>query len=143
MNSLLITILAAAIAYGYYWFLIKKHQPAFATPKQVLFEGLVPTAATTEEMELSFEDQWEETKPELIEDDETVLLFEAEKLINDIESVVRTNHDVYVKLKQLLSGFDLFYNTEYHDAINRFITVTLKRDCNIELSETELAALWQ
>ncbi|MDP1763943.1 MAG: hypothetical protein Q8L07_08665 [Sediminibacterium sp.] len=142
MNLLLIAILAATIAYGYYWFFTKKPQPAFATPKQVSFEGLVP-AATTEEMELSFEDQWEETNPELIEDDETVLLVEAEKLINDIESVVRTNQDVYLRLTQLLSGYNLFYNTEYHDAINRFIAVVLKRDCNLELSETELAALWQ
>lgn len=142
MNLLLIAILAVTIAYGYYWFFTKKPQPAFATPRQVSFEGLVP-AATTEEMELSFEDQWEETNPELIEDNETVLLVEAEKLINDIESVVRTNQDVYLRLTQLLSGYNLFYNTEYHDAINRFIAVTLKRDCNLELSETELAALWQ
>ena len=141
MYLLLITILAATVAYGYL-FLTTKTQPALAIPKQVSFAGLVP-AATTEEMKLLFEDQWEEIKPELIEDDETVLLFEAEKLINDIESVVHTNHDVYVRLKQLLSGYHLFYNTEYHEAINRFITIKLKRDCNIELSETELAALWQ
>jgi hypothetical protein len=140
MYFLLTVILTSTAAYAY-WLLSKKTLATLVVPTRSHFESVVPTA-TADEMEMSFEEQWEETNPGLVEDDETVLLMEAEKLISEIESIVATNHDVYAKLNRLLSGFNLFYNTDYHEAINRFIAVTVKRECNMSLSAEELASLW-
>ena len=142
MNLLLIAILIGAALYGYYWFLGKKTQPAIVTHNPVHFEAIVPTAEA-EEMELSFEEEWELNKPVLIEEADTVLLLEAEKLVTDVDAIVKTNHDVYLKLKQAIPGYALLHHTEYYEPVNRFIEQTVKRECQIELTDVELAALWQ
>ena len=119
MYLLLTVILASTAAYAY-WFLSKKTLAPLAVPTRKHFESVVPTA-TADEMEISFEEHWEETNPGLVEDDETVLLMEAEKLISEIESVVATNHVVYVQLNRLLAASNLFFKTDSHEAINQFI----------------------
>lgn len=161
-----IFILIGALIIGYAWVFIgsklKKQALAAAggistasMPGRVLTATptLIETAGARQEetLELSFEQLWEETQLELVEDEESLLLKTAEKLVDEVQEIV-TFHiasfppnpdEVYTKIKAHLSGYSILCNTEYEDAINRFIAVTVKRDCELELTEKELSLLWQ
>ena len=106
------------------------------------FESVVPIIEE-HEIELLYESSPEMEQPVLLENDETVLLMEAERIITEIETIATSKLDVLNKLKTLLSGFNLFYNTDYEGAINRFMAATLKRECELDLPEAEIAALWK
>lgn len=113
----------------------------------VQFDSVVPTygnEADLLELELapSFEDEWENHKPVLIEEADTVLLLEAEKLIALTEKITASKVDVYGKLQAVVPGFMLLHKTKYYEPVNQFIALTVKSECGIELSEKELAALW-
>ncbi len=142
MNLLLAGFLLTAAIYGYINFFHKKPQPAIAGPSTVLFDSLIPGVGDDEELEMSFEQQKDNFTPELVEDAETALLFEAQKLLSEIDTIVKTNHDVYAKLHLLLPNYGLFLHTEYYEMLNKCIATILKEDCNLDLTETELSALW-
>lgn len=142
MTVLIMTLVAASGIYGYLFLFKRRLQPTNLNNGSVLFENLVPTAGTDDGIDLYLEENEEQHNPQLIEDAETALLFESEKLLGEIDAVVHTNHDVYAKLGQVLPNYQLFKTTEYYELINKYITLTLKEDCGIELNEAEIEALW-
>ena len=86
---------------------------------------------------------------ELAEDEDSLLLKEAEILVSKIQAIVAhiasnppNPTEVFTKIKAVVSQYKLFENTEYYDAINNFITITVDRDCGIEFSREELVQLW-
>jgi len=92
----------------------------------------------------------EEPSYELLEDNGyTTLLKEAEKVVEKIQHVVdniasrpANPDEVFSKVKEIVSQYGIFQETEYFDAINNFISITVKRDCDLELSQEDLHALW-
>lgn len=114
-------------------------------PRIVTGSGFNTASAT----ELDVEYEEEEFPLEFVEDEASTLLKEAEKVVENVQEVV--NHiasspankdEVTSKIKNILSNYSIFHNTEYFDAINSFIQVTVERDCSIQLSREELIALW-
>lgn len=117
---------------------------------RVAFDSIVPTYGSTDEedsdtfeMSLTFDQEWERTKPVLVEEADTVLLLEAEKLIADVELIASSQHEVLDRLHAVIPGYMLLYKTKYYEAINEFISLTLKRECDMAVDEKQLAALWQ
>ena len=146
MNFVLISLLAVAAAFTYLKYFSVKPEPALAKSHTVQFESVVPIAMGEEELVMeydpTFDEDWENNKPVLIEEADTVLLLEAEKLITDVEEIVKSNQDVYTKLKQVIPGYMLLHRTEYYEPVNRYIQQAVQHSCGIELSEKELVALW-
>lgn len=77
------------------------------------------------------------------------LLLEAEKvveriqtMITNIESSPANPEEVKSKLKAIVSQYRIFVNTEYYEAINSFIAISVQRDCDLRLEESELHYLW-
>jgi hypothetical protein len=142
MQLFLFLLIPAGIFYGY-WYFIRKAQPIFARAQTTQnFDSVVPIMEE-QQIELLYENESSEMEqPVLLENDESVLLMEAERIITEIENIIAAKENVVEKIKMLLSGFNLFYNTDYQEAINRFIAATLKRECMIELPDAEIAALW-
>jgi hypothetical protein len=162
MNLVLILLLTAVAGVTFLKFMYKAQsqaqaQNAVVGAQNVSFESVVPTftnAKATEETDAweleytpSFEEEWEKNKPVLIEEADTVLLLEAEKLITEVQQVVENKQlkkeDVFDKLKAIVPGYLLLHRTDYYDPINLFIFRTLQTECSIELSETQLASLWK
>ena len=142
MNVLIIVIIIAVALYGYLFFYSRRVQPANLNSGSVLFDNLVPTAGIDDGLQMFIEENEEKHNPELVEDAETALLFESEKLLGEIDAIVRSNHDVYAKLGLLLPNYAMFKSTEYYELINKYITLSLQEDCGIQLNETEIEALW-
>jgi hypothetical protein len=91
-----------------------------------------------------------EIKAEIVEDEETVLLKAAEIVvekvqdtINNIASNPPNPEEVYSKIKAIVGQYRLFDNTEYFDAINIFIAISVERDCSIQLTKEQLLDLWK
>jgi hypothetical protein len=83
------------------------------------------------------------------EDGRTTLLREAEKVVEQIQETVdkiasypANPEEVFTKIRAIVSEYRLFIDTEYFDAINSFIAGTVKRDCDLSLTEEDLNALW-
>jgi hypothetical protein len=91
----------------------------------------------------------EDPKIEIIEDEETALLKAAEIIVEKVQDTV-TNlastspnaNDVFTRIKSIVSQYRIFDGTEYFDAINSFISVTVERDCNIKFTKDQLLQLW-
>lgn len=142
MQLLLFLLIPAGVFYGY-WYFIRKAKPVVAGASNVAhFESVVPIVEE-HPIELLYEGCPEIEHPVLLEEDETLLLMEAERLISEIETIAQSKENVLEKLKTLLSGFNLFFNTDYEGTINRFIAATLKRECELDLPDHEIAALWR
>lgn len=87
---------------------------------------------------------------EIVEDEgATTLLKEAERVVEQIQDVV--NHiashpanpdEVFSKIRAIVSEYRIFIDTEYFDAINSFVAVTVQRDCDLSLTEEDLKTLW-
>ncbi len=130
------------------WLLTKQVVPVLAAQsfQQTNYEAIVPLAEVEEltiELETDFDKEWELYKPVLIEEADTILLLEAERLVSEVESIAASKVDVYGKLQQLIPGFLMLHKTEYYDPINKLIFLTVQSECDIELSEQQLAALWK
>ena len=90
-----------------------------------------------------------EPKLEIVEDEETALLKAAEIVVEKVQDVV--NHiassppnpeEVFTKIKAIVGRYRIFENTEYFEAINSFIAITVERDCGIQFTKDELMQLW-
>ena len=95
------------------------------------------------------DDPFENAELELVDDRGGILLKEAEKLVEQIQDTV--NHiasnppnaeEVYSKIRAIVSRYKLFENTEYYEAINSFVAITVERDCTITFTPEEIQALW-
>jgi hypothetical protein len=96
-----------------------------------------------------FETEEDESGWEMVDDDQNTLLKEAERVVEDIQEVV--NHiasypanpdEVCSKIHAIVSQYGFFMDTEYYDAINSFIAVTVQRDCELALTADDIQALW-
>ena len=109
-----------------------------------------PADHPQEQIVVTFEDDpFENPTVELVDDQGTIMLKEAEKLVEQIQETV--NHvasnppnpeEVHSKIRSIVSRYKLFENTEYYEAINSFVAITVERDCTIAFSQEELQALW-
>jgi hypothetical protein len=148
MLLVLAIMLLGGSVYLYHLFAVTRIVPVSGSegPGVVNFESVVPTAFDEEitlELDPDFEKEWEQYKPVLIEEADTVLLLEAEKLVAGVEAIVASKEDVYGKLCLLVPGFSLLYKTDYYEPVNKFIFLSVQSECGIELTESELAALWK
>ena len=91
----------------------------------------------------------EDPRLEMIEDEETALLKAAEVIVEKVQDIVNkiasnppNPEEVFTKIRSIVSQYRIFDNTEYFDAINSFIAVTVERDCNIKFTKDQLLALW-
>lgn len=87
---------------------------------------------------------------EIVEDEESVLLKAAEVVVEKVQDIVThiasnppNPEELFSKIRAVISPYAIFHNTEYFDAINSFIAVTVERDCGIKLSKEELLQLWE
>ena len=118
-----------------------------AFPSQLIDK---PIDLTQEHATVNLEDDpFEDPHLELVNDAGTLLLKEAEKIVEQIQETV--NHiasnppnpeEVFSKIRAIVSRFRIFEDTEYYDAINSFVAITVERDCSIQLSQDEIRALW-
>jgi hypothetical protein len=154
MNLLLIVLLTGLAAFISFRIFLRKPTIQLVTTgtgesTTVKYDSVVPTYGNTTveellEMELvSFEEEWEKAKPVLLEEADTVLLLEAEKLISEVEAIASSKVDVYGKLQIAIPGFMLLFKTKYYEPVNEFIALTVNRETGVELSEKELTALWK
>jgi hypothetical protein len=86
---------------------------------------------------------------ELIEDDNSILLKEAESVIEQIGSIIENiasdppnPSEVYTKIKSVVSQYKIFQDTDFYDAINRFIVISIDRDFKLSFTEAELQEMW-
>jgi hypothetical protein len=87
---------------------------------------------------------------EMIDDEGgSFLLKEAENVVEQIQAVVdhiatrpANPDEVFTKIRAIVSQYTIFENTEYYDAINNFVAVTVQRDCDLALTADDLKALW-
>ena len=98
---------------------------------------------------LEKENHTEQTQLEMVDDAESVLLKAAEIVVEKVQNVVNhiassppNREEVSSKIKSIVRQYRIFENTEYYDAINSFIAITVERDCSIKFSKEELLSLW-
>lgn len=166
VGAICVYLLIMAVVYGkkiFHFFGNPLSQPAIlnageatntsAWPSQELLPPLIdkPADHPTEQAgtyETTYE---EESNDDFFEDEGgTTLLKEAERLVGKIQDIV--NHvasspanpeEVYTKIHAIVSQYGLFLDTEYYEAINNFIAVTVQRDCGLDFTVDEIAMLWQ
>jgi len=89
----------------------------------------------------------------MADEDESFLLKSAENVVEQIQSVVdeiaagpspypANPEEVFTKIRAIVSQYRIFENTEYYDAINNFVAVTVQRDCDLALTPDDLKGLW-
>ncbi|WP_119079480.1 hypothetical protein [Chitinophaga alhagiae] len=152
--------LLAAITYGIVTLVLRlrtstKMQLANvpSSEKSLLFSAFDPASgmrlAPEPEMELEIEGIDDDTQLELVEDDTSILLKEAEalteevsRLLSSIASDPPNPTEVFTKFRALLSQYSIFQNTEFYDAINRFVAIAVERDLDIQFNHGQLTELW-
>jgi hypothetical protein len=147
MYFVLIAALLSIASHLYHSFVHVKTFPAGPSKisQNLNFEAIVPAISQEEitlELGSDFEKEWEQYKPVLIEEADTVLLLEAEKLVSEVETIAASKVDVHGTLQSLTPSFALLHKTKCYEPVNEFIFQTLLRECNLQLDERELAALW-
>ena len=89
----------------------------------------------------------------MADEDESFLLKSAENVVEQIQSVVdeiaagpspypANPEEVFTRIRAIVSQYRIFENTEYYDAINNFVAVTVQRDCDLALTPDDLKGLW-
>ena len=100
-----------------------------------------------------FEEDDDEARYELVDDEDLTLLKTAESIVADIQLQVdrivsrpaspdEVFSEVCSNIHGILRDMSFIHNTEYYDAINSFIAVTVQRDCHLQLSKDEIQSLW-
>jgi hypothetical protein len=142
----------------------KRIQPALSVPKAAPsipllkkvesdFPQLIdrPGFVLSEEAEITYqkEEQPIQAQFEPVDDKETALLKAAEIVVEKVQDVVThiasdppNPEEITSKIKAIVNPYALFHGTEYFDAINSFIAITVERDCNVQLTKEQLLALW-
>jgi hypothetical protein len=94
-------------------------------------------------------DPFDDPYYEAVEDSSVTLLKSAEHVVEQIQDVVdniasrpANPEEVYTKIRAIVSQYSFFEGTEYFDAINSFIAVTVQRDCDLTLTEEDLKTMW-
>jgi len=107
------------------------------------YNAITGEASNATETDL-VDDGWE-----FADDNDNVLLKEAEKVVEEIQETIDhiasnppNPEEVSTKINAIVKQYKVFENTEYFEAINSFIAVSIERDCKIRYSKEELVALW-
>lgn len=84
-----------------------------------------------------------------VEDEESFLLKAAEIVVEKVQDVLNstasnspTPENVISNIKRIVNPYTIFKDTEYFDAINSFIAVSVERDTGISLNKEQLLSLW-
>jgi len=115
-------------------------------PQLIDKPGLDDAGSQEVELKDSYE---EEGELEFMETEDSRLLKEAEQVVTEIQDVVNNiasyppnQEEVRSKVRNILKQYHIFKNTEYFEAINNFVILTVERDCKITFRQEELPALW-
>lgn len=118
------------------------------TPQEQLLPPLIDKPADHPVEQAGYYPE-EEPEFEMIDNQENVLLKEAEKVVEEIQDVVdhiasrpANPEEVFTKIRAIVSQYSFFLETEYYDAINSFVAVTVQRDCDLQLEKEDLKMLW-
>ncbi len=106
-----------------------------------------PIDNTGEQMELYIDTEKDPLEFEIIENEDSRLLKEVETVVAKIQEVVSKSPNadpkqVFSQIKSIVSQYRIFENTEYYEAINNFILITVERDCTIHWNKEDMQALW-
>lgn len=156
------TFLVAVVLMGGYYFLLhrsgilKEKKPVLTTP-QNLTTDLIPiqkvnmsTIGTAADAATErFPEPEEDLFLELLEENDSILLKEAERVVEEIQDTLdhiasspANPEEVTTKIKAIVSPYSIFLETEYYDSINAYIAMAVERDCGISFSREELQHLW-
>lgn len=164
LNPVLLALLLSAVTYAIIYLLQKGKAESKQKGLQVALSqsagmpqpappsyNLIPPAIPEPGLELHFEEPEEDNLEgwELVEDDTSILLKEAETVTEQISAVVAhiasdppNPTEVYTKIKAIVGKYKIFEGTEFYDAINRYVAVTVERDLKLSFSEQQLQELW-
>lgn len=165
--TFLLFLVSSLIAAGAAFLILrdkKKVQPAFIKPKGISSLNLVQSAeqdfppALIDRPLLELSDNAEviiEQPPVIdgkflpVEDEESALLKAAEIVVEKVQDVIShiasdppNLEEVTSKIKAIVNPYTIFRDTEYFDALNSFIAISVERDCGISLTKEQLLALW-
>jgi len=162
---LLLTAGFFALYYGVValYFRRRPGQPAFSTSSQAVPTAQASIMGTPHDLIGAPAPEWEEElemflegEPEgnysieMLEDDDSILLKEAERVVEEIQ--VAINHiasnppnpeEVFTKIRAIVRQYRIFENTEYFEAINAFIAQVIGRECAIQWTAEDLLVLWK
>jgi hypothetical protein len=159
----LLFVLVIVVIAGIFSFGKKKINPGLFKPKNTTLQfsqsaspdyppALIdrPILDQDEHATISVEKRYtEDPKLEIIENEETALLKAAEIIVEKVQDTVNSLSstspnpgDVFTRIKAIVGQYRIFDGTEYFDAINSFIAVTVERDCNIRFTKDQLLQLW-
>ena len=71
-----------------------------------------------------------------------LVVAEIQEAVDGIEARPANPDEVCSKIRGIVSQYRIFLDTEYFDAINNFIAITVQRDCDLVLTQDDLQALW-
>ncbi|GEP94504.1 hypothetical protein CCY01nite_07640 [Chitinophaga cymbidii] len=164
MEAALVIVIGLLVIY--YWFLYRKGILKPQNIKTVLAEStplhtdIIPrmqqAQQTVPPMSLPpaadhvlISEPEDETGLEILEDEDTILLKEAENIVDKIQDTI--NHiasqppnpeEVSTKIRSIVQPYQLLLDTEYFDSINTYIALSVERDCGIKLTTEEIQSLW-
>ncbi|GGH59797.1 hypothetical protein HNQ91_000712 [Filimonas zeae] len=114
-----------------------------ALPKDEWITEIDEDSLMDEEDELTMDDfEWLPMAESILLKQAEEVVDEIQNTINNIASLPVNREEVTTKLNAILSNFNIFRNTEYFEALNSYVTMAVKRDCDIELTEKEVHQLW-
>ena len=151
-------IAAAAVTLVYYRFILsgsaeKKTSPlqlsgnTAVTPEQLIARPLTPITSKGQ-VSLTYEPE-EDDELELVDTGESLLLKAAENVVEQIQDTL--HHiassppdltEITSKVRAILTQYKIFLNTEYFDAINTFVCVTVERECQVQMTTAQVEPLW-
>ena len=141
----------------------RPQQPAFSTNSQATPntrtaiignpQELIgaPAPEWEEELEMFLEPEAERSySVEMLEDDDSILLKEAERVVEEVQDVVTqiasnppNTEDVFNRIRAIFRQYRIFENTEYFEAINAFIAQAVERECDIKWTRDDLMVMWK
>jgi hypothetical protein len=168
LTDISITLLIIAGITGLYYLVLSivyKRKLVYSTykpgkgllPKNRLYSNELPhqlidrPGLAEEEIAVLFKPKADEPDAliEMVDDEDSALLKAAEIVVEKIQDVVThiassppSHEEVYSKIRNVVNQYRIFHDTEYFDAINSFISITVERDCSIKFSKDELLSLW-
>ncbi|WP_127127954.1 hypothetical protein [Pseudoflavitalea rhizosphaerae] len=82
-------------------------------------------------------------------DEVSFLMREADYVVEKIQDVlahIASNppnpEEVTSKVSAIVQPYRIFFDTEYYNSINAYISLAVERDCGIQLSKANIESLW-
>jgi hypothetical protein len=101
-------------------------------------------------LDYGFEPVYQEPSTvEMLEDQDSILVKAAEKVVEHINDVVThiasfppNPEEVRSKIAAIIKPYSIFHGTEYFDAINAFIAQAVERECALRWAASDVVPLW-